>query len=417
LTVRRVLHVIETLAPREGGPPRVVAGLLVAQRARGLEAHVLCGDGVDLPEHLAHWRAHAPGFPESAVHAVSGSSLLGRRAALQAWLRAHLHNFDVLHVHSLWRLVPAIAANASRHLGKPYLIAPHTAMSHWALSQKRLKKSVARWLLWNRIFRGAAGFHALNEIEAAEIGDCFAADAPPIFVVPNGVSLAEFSGPPARAVPAALENLLSAPEGGAPFVLFLARLHSMKGPDLLLEAFATVAAAHPQLQLAYAGPDYGMLGRLREGVAAHALGSRVHFLGLVSGAERRWLLDNATCVCQPSRDEGFSLSILEALACSRPVVISDRCKFPQVAASGAGIVVPLSSAQLAIALESYASDPARRACDGRRGRALIEASYNLEVIAALTEEMYVKAVAGLQQAAGPRQRGGARWPANSQPHE
>lgn len=395
----------------------MVAGLLVAQRARGLDAQVLCGDGVDLPEHLAHWRAHAAGFPESAVHAVSASSLLGRRAALRTWLGAHLRDFDVLHVHSLWRLVPTIAANASRHLGKPYLIAPHTAMSHWALSQKRLKKAVARGLLWNRIFRGAAGFHALNEIEAAEIRDCLAADAPPIFVVPNGVSLAEFSGPPARTVPAALGKLLSAPEGGAPFVLFLARLHTMKGPDLLLEAFAAVAAARPQLQLAYAGPDYGMLEQLRERVAAHALGGRVHFLGLVSGAERRWLLDNAICVCQPSRDEGFSLSILEALACSRPVVISDRCKFPQVAANGAGAVVPLAAPQLASALDAYASDPARRARDGRRGRELIEASYNLETIARLTEEMYVKAVAGVRQADSPQERGSSTWPAKSQRHE
>jgi glycosyltransferase involved in cell wall biosynthesis len=198
-------------------------------------------------------------------------------------------------------------------------------------------------------------------------------------------------------VPAMFENLLSSPTGSAPFVLFLARLHTMKGPDLLLEAFAEVAGAHPQLQLVYAGPDYGMLAALRAHVAAHALASRVHFLGLVSGAERHWLLNNAVCVCQPSRDEGFSLSILEALACSRPVVISDRCKFPQVATTGAGIVVPLSASQVGAALDVYVSDPIRRARDGRRARALIEDSYNLENIARLTEEMYVKAIAGAPQ--------------------
>lgn len=395
----------------------MVAGLLVAQRARGLDAQVLCGDGAELAAHLAHWRAHTSGFADSAVHAVSGTSLLSRRAALLTWLRVHLQDFDVLHIHSLWRLVPMLAANTSRHVGKPYLIAPHIAMSHWALSQKRIKKTVARWLIWNRILRGAAGFHALNDVEAAEIGSCFGASAPPIFVVPNGVSLTEFSGPPALTVPAEFVNLLSAPEGDAPFVLFLARLHTMKGPDVLLEAFAEVATAHPRLHLAYAGPDFGMLTRLRERVAAQALAGRVHFLGLVSGAERHWLLSNAMCVCQPSRDEGFSLSILEALACARPVVISDRCKFPQVAATGAGMVVPLVTSQLAAALKAYASDPARRARDGRRGRQLIEDSYNLEVIARLTEEMYVKAVAGMRPADDTRLRGRWTWPAKSQRHE
>jgi glycosyltransferase involved in cell wall biosynthesis len=167
----------------------------------------------------------------------------------------------------------------------------------------------------------------------------------------------------------------------------------MKGPDVLLEAFAKVAVAHPRMRLVYAGPDYGMLAQLRRDVVAHGLGERVHFLGLVSGSERHWLLNNAVCVCQPSRDEAFSLSILEALACARPVVISDRCKFPQVATAGAGIVVALSASQLSAALEVYLSDPGRRARDGRSARALIEHSYNLDVIARLTEEMYAKALA------------------------
>lgn len=316
-------------------------------------------------------------------------------------MREHLQSFDVLHVHSLWRLVPTLAADASRQIGRPYLIAPHTAMSPWALSQKRTKKTLARWLIWNRIWHGAAGFHALNDLEAAEIRDCLGAKAPPVFVVPNGVSLTEFPGPSATTVPAALRSVLSAPDGGAPFVLFLARLHTMKGPDLLLEAFAQLAAAHPRLQLVYAGPDFGMLAQLRARVAVHALAGRVHFVGLVSGAERHWLLNNAVCVCQPSRDEGFSLSILEALACARPVVISDRCKFPQVATTGAGIVVPLSTAQLGAALDAYVSDPVRRARDGRRARTLIEHSYDLETIARLTEQMYAEALARSPRAAGP----------------
>ena len=396
--MRRVLHVIETMAPAEGGPPRVVAGLLVAQRAMGIDAQVLCGDGAELPVHLAHWRAHAPGFAADAIHAVGGgASLVGRRAALQSWLRMHLHGFDVLHVHQIWRLVPTLATRMSRRMGKPYLIAPHTSMSPWALSQKRFKKSLARWLIWNRILRAAAGLHALNDLEATEIRACFGEEAPPIFVVPNGVSLGEFPAQSTLPAPPGLAGWLSAPAGAAPFVLFLARLHTMKGPDLLLDAFAALASRHPSLQLVFAGPDFGMLAQLRKRVSAHGLAGRVHFPGLVSGAERHWLLYNALCVCQPSREEACSLSILEALACARPVVISDRCKFPQAAAAGAGVVVPLATTPLSAALETYVSDPVRRARDGAHARALIEESYNLETIARLTEEMYVQAIAARDQ--------------------
>jgi glycosyltransferase involved in cell wall biosynthesis len=415
----RVLHVIETIAPREGGPPRVVAGLARAQRDLGIEADVLCGDGRDLADYLEYWQAHAAGFAPDSVHAIGtgGQSLLARRAELHAWLRAHLARFDLVHVHHLWRLVPTVTANACRRSHIPYLIAPHTGLSPWALAQKRAKKSLARWLIWDRLLRSAAGFHALNELEAAEIRACIGAASSPISVVPNGVSLTEYPGGSTPAAPAPFENLLSSPEGAAPFVLFLARLHVMKGPDLLLEAFAEVAAAHPQLRLVYAGPDYGMLTQLRKGVSAHRLSDRVHFLGLVSGAERYWLLNNAVCLCQPSRDEGFSLSILEALACARPVVISDRCKFPQVATSGAGAVVTPSTSELSAALSSYVSDPARRARDGRRGRELIEASYNLEAVARLTEIMYVKAIAAAPQSRRPWASRPLQRPAKSQDNE
>jgi glycosyltransferase involved in cell wall biosynthesis len=386
----RVLHVIETLAAHEGGPPRVVAGLTVAQRALGMDAHILCGDGAGLAANVRYWQEHEPGFPGAAVHSPepAGESLLARRAALRAWLATHVREFDALHIHSLWRLVPTVSANAARLAAVPYLIAPHTALSPWALAQKRAKKLLARRLTWDRIFAGAHGFHALNDLEAAEIRATVGAGGPQVFVVPNGVSPEEFAHPP-RSAPGSLARApLSAPEGGQPFLLFLARLHTMKGPDLLLEAFALIAPAHPQLQLVLAGPDFGMLAALRARAAELQLAGRVHFTGMVSGEERLWLLSQALCLAQPSRDEGFSLSILEGLASGRPVVISDRCKFPEVATAGAGLVVPGTVPAIASALRQYVDDPARRHEDGARARGLIASRYTWAAVARHTQAMY-----------------------------
>jgi len=402
--MRRVLHVIETMAAREGGPPRVVAGLAIAQHAMGIDAHILCGDGRSLPGHLQYWLSHAPGFPAGGVHAPAGrtASLPARAAALRGWLRAHLRDVDIVHIHQLWRLVPTLTAQLCRRTGTPYLIAPHTSLSPWGLAQKKLKKSLARALVWNRNFSGATGFHALTELEAEEIRACLGAATPPVFVVPNGVSLEEFPAGPHAAVAAAAAERLAGAAGNAPFILFLARLHTMKGPDLLLEAFANLAAELPQLQLVFAGPDYGMLGALQGRVAALKLAQRVHFLGLVSGAERLWLLGNALCLCQPSRDEGFSLSILEAMACRCPVVISDRCKFPDVARREAGVIVPTSVPELTSALRVYATHPARRIADGRAARLLIEQCYTWDIIARQAEQMYAEALRRRAEPKAPR---------------
>lgn len=374
-----VLHVIETLAAHEGGPPRVVAGLATAQRALGIDAQVLCGGGAG----GAAARGDAgPIFTSEHVHCCAGSDTLSRARALRNWLRRSLSRFDVVHIHHLWRLVPTLTAWNCRAQGVPYLIAPHAGLSPWALRQKQLKKSLARALAWNGLLRGAAGLQALNDLEAEEIHALLGAVR--TFVVPNGVS-------PEELAPAGAPEpgwALSPPHGSRPFLLFLARLHPMKGPDLLLEAFAVIAHEFPSLQLVFAGADYGLLTALRRRTAALELTARCHFLGLVAGPQRRWLLQQTLCLCQPSRDEGFSLSILEGMACSRPVVISERCKFAEVQLCGAGRVVPLSISALAMALRHFVAHASERAAAGTRGRQLVESRYTWEAVARQASDMY-----------------------------
>jgi glycosyltransferase involved in cell wall biosynthesis len=390
--VRRVLHVIETITPREGGPPRVVSGLAAAQRALGIDAQILSGDGTQLPGYIEYWQRHVPGFPAAGSHTVAAGAagLLLPRADSQRWLRDNLPAFDLVHVHQLWRPVTSLAAVAARRLRVPYLITPHNTLTRFALGQKRAKKALARWLLWDRIFAGASGFHALNELEAAEIHAC-ARPRSRVFVIPNGVSLDEFAAPleMTASVPAAL----SPADGPRPFVLSLGRLHESKGADLLLDAFATLSAVYPRLQLAYAGPDFGIRSALERRAAELRLSERTHFLGEVSGSERLWLLRNAVCLAQPSKNEGNSLSILEAMACARPVVISDRCKFPEVARERAGLITSLSTADLSAALDVYLRDPGRSDGDGRSARALVERSYTWDIIARSMQAAYAEVAA------------------------
>jgi glycosyltransferase involved in cell wall biosynthesis len=326
------------------------------------------------------------------VHTVPPNSngIISRARAVRAWLRANLAQYDLIHIHSLWRLVPTLAAMNSRRLRIPYLIAPHTALAPWALAQKRPKKMLARLVVWDGLFAAAAGFHALNELEAEEIRACVGRGGPRAFVVPNGVSLREFPQHGNSGGSAPNDAPLAPIGAGRPFILFLARLHTMKGPDLLLEAFAALAPEHPDLQLVCAGPDFGMLESLRRRAVDLRVADRVHFPGLVTGPSKLWLLGTAVCLCQPSRSEGFSLSILEAMASSCPVVISDCCKFPEVGEHGAGIVVPLSVAAIAEALRAYACAPARRLADGRAGRELIERSYTWEKVCKQAEQMYAQ---------------------------
>jgi glycosyltransferase involved in cell wall biosynthesis len=262
-------------------------------------------------------------------------------------------------------------------------------LSPWSLRHKRLKKRVALALIWRRSLRRVDLFHALNEIERQDLEREL--PAAPVAVVPNGVNLEEFASPPDH-VPSLLDPLT----GGRPFVLFLARLHYVKGPDRLLEAFALalLSGLLPGADLIMAGPDFGMLERLRAQARALGLGARVRFIGNIGGAAKLNLLRQALCLCQPSRYEGFSITLLESLACGVPVVITPESNFPEVALHGAGLVVEGTAEKLSGALVNIIRDPEMRVAMGRAGVELVRREFTWGAVAERSLLAYERLRAG-----------------------
>ena len=91
-------------------------------------------------------------------------------------------------------------------------------------------------------------------------------------------------------------------------------------------------------------------------IGRSGLNEHVHLIGALYGEGKYATLRSASCFCLPSRQEGFSIAILEAMACRLPVVISEACHFPEVAQCGAGRVVRLEPAEIATALREVLQD-------------------------------------------------------------
>ena len=127
--------------------------------------------------------------------------------------------------------------------------------------------------------------------------------------------------------------------------LYIGRLSvAVKGLDLLLEGYAQFlkSSMRYETRLVVAGPDDrgGLLELTR---LAHRLGieDKVSFVGPVFGDEKTNLLKGSTVFVHTSRSEGMPLSILEAMALRRPVLITPETNLGQhISQSDAGLVVP-----------------------------------------------------------------------------
>ena len=378
-----VVHAYATLDPRDGGPPAVIKGLTAGLLAAGHQVTLVSQDPPDAPAADAFF-----------ADAYCGAGRAPARLSVRPrWphaldpaagpLRALLARADVLHVHGLWPPVGLLASKLARARGLPWVLTLHGMLHEAALHQKRAKKLFGMYAMgYRHLVTDAAAVHVLN---AAEHREARGPRLPARVVeIPNGIFAEEFAELP---TPGAFRASVPALEAH-PFVLALARLHLQKGPDLLLEAFARLAAERPTLQLVFAGPEQGAGPLLREAAARLGLSPRVHLVGPRYGRARIEALVDAAVFCLPSRQEGFSMAITEALAAGTPAVVTERCHSPEVEREGCGRVTPLTAAGLAIGLSDVLADPLAARAMGARGRALVFDRYTWPRICTQMEALY-----------------------------
>ncbi|HEY6836886.1 MAG TPA: glycosyltransferase family 1 protein [Gaiellaceae bacterium] len=180
--------------------------------------------------------------------------------------------------------------------------------------------------------------------------------------------LIELAGVPAeriRVVPNGVGEPFG-PEGphanGQPYALVVGSLEPRKDPLTAVEGFALLGS--DELRLVFAGPDRGDGEAARAAAARRGLEQRVDFKGHVSGDELAALYRGAACLVFPSRDEGFGLPLLEAMASGVPVVATRAGALPEIAGDAAILVEPGDPVALAGGIERALADRERLVAAG-----------------------------------------------------
>jgi len=270
---------------------------------------------------------------------------------------------DLIHLMGHWSVLNALVYLAARRVGKPYVVCPAGALPLFGRS--RWLKQAYNFLVGDAIVRNASAWIAVTPIEFPHFAS-YGIPAPDVLVIPNGIREDDYSShlpPYAGRLP------------GSPFILFMGRLNRIKGPDLLLEAFAHVSGRFPEHHLVFAGPDGGMLAELTASTEQLGLSDRVHFLGHVEGREKAGAYQTTQLLVVPSRQEAMSIVALEAGICGTPVLLTDQCGFDEIAALDSRLVVPASSEGLAAGLLALLGNADELEQIGLQTKALVQAKY------------------------------------------
>ncbi|WP_263384281.1 glycosyltransferase [Granulicella arctica] len=328
----RILHIVGTIDPKAGGVSDSIRALL-EYGPSDYEHEVASMD-----DPAAPFLADLP-VPTHAFGPVTSTFAYGPK--LRPWLLANRDRFDGVFVHGLW-VYCGIAAWQALAGHTPYVVFPHGMLDPYfkhAFPLKHLKK----WLYWLPaqywVLRRADKVLFTCDVEAELARQSFWLHRWNPHVVAFGATAPLGDAAEHNVQRQAFLNLFPQLQDRR-FLLFLGRIHHKKGCDLLIDAFIKIAAKDADLDLVMAGPDQQhWQAALMETVAAAGLTHRVHWTGMLEGEVKWGAFFASEAFILPSHQENFGIAVAEALACSRPVLLSDKVNIaPDIALDGAGLM-------------------------------------------------------------------------------
>ena len=329
----RLLHLVPSVDPRGGGPIEGVRRLRDALTGHGHEGDLVCLDSPDAD--------FVTGFPGQLIALGPSVGSYAYNARMVPWLDAHAGDYDAVIVNGLWQYTGFAAWRALARSATPYFVYTHGMLDPWFKRRYPLKH-LKKWLYWPwaeyRVLRDAAAVIFTCEEERLLARQSFW-----LYRAREVVGSYGTSSPPANAGELSDAFLAAFPElRDKRLLLYLGRIHEKKGGDLLVDAFARVLRDRPDLHLVMAGPgEPGMVDALKRRAAELGVASRISWPGMLSGDLKWGAFHAADVFCLPSHQENFGIAVVEALACGKPVLISDKVNiWREIAKDGAGLVAP-----------------------------------------------------------------------------
>lgn len=349
-----LLRIITSMDPASGGPCQGIRNSIPELEKLNVRNEVLC-----LDDPNASFVGKDP-FP---VHAIGrGKGPWSYSSKLIPWLLDNLNRFDAVIVEGLWQYHSYGTAKALNIFKKIQLkslkesrvpklfIMPHGMLDpYFQKAPERKLKAIRNWIYWKMI-EGKVVNNAFGLLFTCEAELLLARESFRPYLPQREINAGfGIQAPPAYA-PAMTEAFLQkCPQiKNRPYILFLGRINEKKGVDLLVQSYLELYdklqanSEQSRIHLVIAGPgletSYGQkIVQLAQ--SNSRVGNSIFFPGMLTGDAKWGAFYGCEAFSLPSHQENFGISVAEALACGKPVLISNQINiWTEIQTGGGGLI-------------------------------------------------------------------------------
>lgn len=231
--------------------------------------------------------------------------------------RIKIPDFDIIHIHEHRTLLAIIVHYYSKKYNIPYVLQAHGTLPNTIGKQKQ--KNIFDVIWGNNILKDASKLIAVSNIEVDQYLQ-MKVPSEKIVVISNGIDINSFCKLPTKGT---FKKKFHITE--TKIILFLGRLHEIKGIDFLIKAYAELINEKNDVLLVLAGPDDGYEPQARLLIDKFNLSSKVIFTGHLNGTLKLAAYVDADVLVYPSILEIFGLVPFEAIMCGTPVIVTGDC--------------------------------------------------------------------------------------------
>ncbi len=312
----KILQVLPYFNPKKGGDVKVCTNLSRELVKRGHDVTILTTDSELDNDYVTSVKNQ--GINVILMNSKFNISNFIYSPNIGEWLEKNIRKFDIVHLHTYRAYQNNIICKYSIKFKIPYIVQAHGSVLPFF--QKQLLKQIYDKLWGHKILNNASTVIALNEMEKEQYKKMGIHESK-IEIVYNGIDLS------------ILDNL---PEKGKfrqkylihqneKVILYLGRIHKIKGIDLLLDAFSDILKELHDVRLVIVGPDDGFLETIEKHGKNLIQTKDVLIIGPLYNVEKWESYIDADVYVLPSFYETFPNTVIEACASSTPVVLTDRC--------------------------------------------------------------------------------------------